>query len=613
VRFLGAAFVVIASLVDGMAEAQQVSATVTMQAERTQVAVGETFDLVVRADVQGADAGGLEPPDLSAFRVIGRRSSRPMQFTFGFGVQRQVVQSSSVYEFTLQAVNEGTFNLTPATIRVGGRTFSSSPITIVVGSGGGGAPQPGQVPPVEPPVGPLDGATFDPQAFLRTVVSPSNPYVGQQVTVTVYLYVGDPLRTAPQITREPAVDGFWVRDLLPPQRTLEAHQQAVQGRPFDVYVIRRFAAFPLRSGSLEVGSPAVDLELGGGMIDFFNPRPASQVRREGVAVPIQVRPLPEQGKPPGRIATGSFTLSARLDRTQVATGDAVTLTATVEGTGNPQDLHLELAPIDGLRILSPQLRDNVESPNDLVRGSRSFEWLVVPEREGTYAIGPFELPVFDPTTETYSTLRSETLRLVAAGNAIAPVEDDPVEEAEAVRRATAPDFGTVRTRSELDRPSAPVDRSLVYVLLLAVPFATWVGFVGFGWMRRRSARAKELGAKDNAVRTARKRLRGAQDYAQRGDANAFYGEIRKVLGEVLEARLGSPIGGYTHAELRRHLRERGMAEELSERVVDEIEGSEFARFSAAGASPQEIAKCADRVGMLIDQVERFAPSRAEAP
>jgi hypothetical protein len=601
--------VLIGALFAGVAEAQ--SATVTMQADRTQVAVGETFNLVVRADVQGADANGLEAPDLSQFRVIGRRSSRPMQFTFGFGVQRQVVQSSAVYEFTLQAVTDGTFNLAPATIRIGNRTFSSSPLTIVVGSGGGAAPQPGQVPPVEPPVGPLDGATFDPQGFVRTVVSPANPYVGQQVTVTVYLYVGEPLRSAPQVNREPSVDGFWVRDLLPQQRTLEARQQAVQGRPFDVYVLRRFAAFPLRAGALEIGAPAVTLELGGGMIDFFNPRPATQIRRDGVAVPIEVRALPEPGRPSGRVATGTFTIATRLDRSQVATGDAVTLTATVEGTGNPQDLHLELAPIDGLRILAPQLRDNVESPNDLVRGSRVFEWLIVPEREGTYTLGPFELPTFDPMSATYTTVRSEPLRLIAAGNAIAPVADE--DEEEEVRQATAPDFGTVRTTSDLDRSSTPISRSLVYVALLAVPFLAWLGFLGASAIRRRNERARQRGAKDHAVKTAKKRLRGAQEHASRGDAKAFYGEIHKVLGEVLEARLGSPIGGYTHAELRRFLRERGMGEELSERVVDEMEGSEFARFSAAGASPQEIAKCADRVGHLIDQVERFSPSHAEAP
>jgi hypothetical protein len=604
-----AVLVLFGALFAGVAEAQ--SATVTMQADRTQVAVGETFNLVVRADVQGADANGLEAPDLSQFRVIGRRQSRPMQFTFGFGVQRQVVQSSAVYEFTLQAVTDGTFELAPATIRIGNRTFSSSPLTIVVGSGGGVAPQPGQVPPVEPPVGPLDGAAFDPQGFLRTVVAPSNPYVGQQVTVTVYLYVGEPLRNAPQVNREPSVDGFWVRDLLPQQRTLEARQQAVQGRPFDVYVLRRFAAFPLRAGALEIGAPAVTLELGGGMIDFFNPRPATQIRRDGVAVPIEVRALPEAGRPPGRVATGTFAIATRLDRSQVATGDAVTLTATVEGTGNPQDLHLELPAIDGLRILAPQLRDNVEAPNDLVRGSRVFEWLIVPEREGTYSIGPFELPTFDPLSGTYTTVRSEPIQLVAAGNAIAPVEDD--DDAEEVRQATAPDFGTVRTASDLDRASTPISRSIVYVALLAVPFFVWIGFIGFGAVRRRSELAKQRGSKDHAVKTAKKRLRGAQEHATRGDAKAFYGEIHKVLGEVLEARLGAPIGGYTHAELRRYLRERGMGDELSERVVDEMEGSEFARFSAAGASPQEIAKCADRVGMLIDQVERFSPSHAEAP
>ena len=129
-----------------------------------------------------------------------------------------------------------------------------------------------------------DGARYDPEAFLRTVVDDPNPYVGDQITVTVYLYVRRPLRTAPQIVQEPTADGFWVHDLLPPSRNLEATHQVVGGQSFNVYVLRRFAAFPLRAGTLQIGAPQLAMETGS-LFDFFQPQ-QSRLERTGVAVPV---------------------------------------------------------------------------------------------------------------------------------------------------------------------------------------------------------------------------------------------------------------------------------------------------------------------------------------
>jgi len=596
--------------------AQQVSVDIQMTATPAAAAVGESISLRIRADVSGAQPRDIELPDLSAFRVTSRRVSRPMQFSFGFGSQTQVVRSTIAYDLTISPLNAGRHQIAPAAIEVGGRTYRSEPLTIEVPGGAttpGGPAGPGamaqQVDPRSPPTGTLDGATYDEQAFLRTTVSTSEPHVGEQVTVTVYLYVRGSIRAAPVIQREPNADGFWVHDLLPANRTLEAQRQMVGGVYFNVYALRRFAAFPLSEGEHEIGPMSIAFETGS-LFDIFSTQRSGPVRRVGVSMPMHVQALPAAGRPAGEVSVGDFTIDARLDRTAAATGDAVTVTAEIKGTGNLKDVRLTLPERPGVRVLEPEVTDAITSPNDVVGGSRTFAWLVVPEEPGQHQLGPIILNTYSPSTGGYRRVSSAPLTLEAAGSAVAGAAPSPEDDSlEASSEARLPQLGPIRTESELLRNAEADELPTWLAAALAAPPLLYAIFLVFGLARRR---LEEKGVRDapaRIARGARKRLTTAEGYGKNGDAGAFYGEIQKVLKDVLEARLGEAVGGFTYRALEEHLKGRGMDDDLSRRVVDELEGSEFARFSAEGAAPEEIGRCSERVGALLERIDRFTPPR----
>ena len=75
-------------------------------------------------------------------------------------------------------------------------------------------------------------------------------------------------------------------------------------------------------------------------------------------------------------------------------------------------------------------------------------------------------------------------------------------------------------------------------------------------------------------------------------------------------RLGEPVSGMTHEELRSVLRGRGMEEDLVRRVLDELESCDFARFSSAGGSASEMDACLGRVRGLLDAIDGFRPREA---
>jgi hypothetical protein len=598
------------------ARAQQVQATVTMRADRTAVEVGTIFRVEVRAHVVGAGDIELAIPDFSAFDELGAQGGVPIGFGFprGGNLARHV-ESTTVQQFTLRARQPGTFRIAPAAAIVGGQRFESDPLTIEVT----GTALPGAVidpadpsAPAEalPPANAIDSTVFDPEGFVRTYIDPSEPFVGQQTTITIYLYSRNPVRAGAAITHEPTTEGFWVHDLMPPERQLLPHDQEVRGLHFYVYVLRRLAAFPLRAGELTVGPTTVTVNTGSAWDVLTGQRSAPFVR-SGVPATVNVRELPAEQRPPGEVHVGTLALTTEIDRTQVPTGDAVQLTLFARGTGQLQLLNLALPATDGLRVLDPEIEDQIGSPSDIVGGTRRLRWLIVAEQPGRYSLGPFEVPVFDPITQRYSIARAPAIVLEAAGNAVPGDEAEDEESPSSTREATLA-IAAIRTRSELSREASTSLLEMPWTpYLFAIGPALLIGTLAIRTVRRRMNGAALRSPKQGA-RDARKRLAAARKYAAANDPRAFYGAIVQALKEMMEAKLERSVGSLTHPELRRALADRGVGEALGDRIVDELEGCDFARFSAAGVRGEEMERCLGRTRELLEELDRAVLRAKEA-
>lgn len=595
----------------------------TIATDRSNVALGEVFRLEITCEAQGAEADVPELPDLSAFEVMSRQFSRPMQFTFGMGGQQQIVQSTTRVALLLRPRREGRFEIGPARMRVGAVEVQSGTITVSVGGSAAVPPTqspvpgtaPGQADPsvggpgsTGPPSGPLDGAVYDDQAFIRTVVDRHEAFVGQQVTVTFYLYVRQ-LATQPQITQQPSTDGFWIHDLLDRNAPPDAVMQRVGSTSFRVYTLRRFAAFPLREGELTIGAMEMRVPVGN-PLDMIFGGPQGDLVRTSVPVTIRARAVPAGAAPGLPVHVGSLTAEATLDRGQVPTGDAVTLDLRVHGLGQVVALATPSLAVDGLRVLQPEVDQHTTLQGERVGGDKSIRWLIVPERAGTFSLGPFRWAVLDPVTGTWSVTETAALTLVAAGNPTRPPQDEaaPVEP-----RFDAPTddetaaFGPVRTESAFARRSPRLASTIAYrVALGAAPLVVIVTALVLVVRRRRAAHEAQ-GIGDRRAREARKRLDAAAEAIGARDTRAFYAALMQGLRGMLEVRLGRSIGSLTHGELRRLLVDRGMTKELAERLVEELEGAEMARFSAAGGEEAEMRAALGRGRALLAEIERFTP------
>lgn len=556
--------------------------TVSMSASPTDLQADQTLQLEVRAQVSGGSLDDLKLPDLADFEILARQVSTPIQFSFGTG-RGAHVQSTKIYSFRLRPLRAGTIELAPAEAIVDGKTYRSNALTLRISEEG--APPKPATSPVAP------GTRIDPYAFVQTTVEPREPFVGQQVTIRVELYTRLQISGRTVVPRKPATEGFWVHELPSPE--FRPRESLVEGTPYRVYTLYRFAAFPQRTGELKIGAPEVSFDTAGfGLFD-----PTEKVERRGTATAVRVKPLPDPV--PDNVVVGKFKLSASLDRTQVRTGDAVTLVATVVGTGNVHDVQIPLPAIEGIRALDPRIEDNIEAPRGVLEGRRTHEWILVAEQPGDYVIPILEVATFDPETKTYTTLRSEPLSFTAAGNPVAPSPGDAVI---GPVKTPAPDasFGPIRTRSDLHRSYSPVRQKPWFTSALVAPPLLFACLLLIGRLRRRLEQRQSRSMRA-AVRAP---LARAEQHIKRGDAAAFYSEIALTIVESLKLRLGEPVTGLTHTELRGLLSERGAPDDLTSRIIDELEGCDFARFSSAGTTAPEMTQCLGRTQALVERIDR---------
>ena len=122
--------------------------------------------------------------------------------------------------------------------------------------------------------------------------------------------------------------------------------------------------------------------------------------------------------------------------------------------------------------------------------------------------------------------------------------------------------------------------------------------LGAGAARRREERSA------TAEAVQRQLVRRADDALQANDPRSFYDRIVASITHALDSRLEEPIGGLSHAALRSRLIAEGFDDDLAQRVINELEGADFARFAASGVSKDEMERCRQRTATIIERIQR---------
>ncbi|HEX7599765.1 MAG TPA: BatD family protein [Polyangia bacterium] len=608
--------------------AQAAPPSFAARVDRTQVGVGEAFTLEITLAVEGGRVDGYRAPDLRGFRILSERPSQSTQVQMGGGTtfMRQVYG----WHYEVQALERGNFIIGPARVKVDREELRTDKIAMTVVENGQaqpsrrsarglprGIPNPGLPFPGmgvdvdEPPAAAQAGNGR--RNFLRAQASKTKAYVGEEITAEWILFLTENQnRISP--TAEPHTDGFWVEDraVVRPGGGVDWSEQTLEGRSYQVATLMKKSLFPLHPGRLTI----TPLELEISRVDFFGATLRTE-RLKAEPLTIEVLPLPTAGQPPSfdSSAVGHFSLHAEVDRDHVNVGEAVTLKLAIAGQGNLRKLAAPSLPrLDGWKTYDPKVSGTL-GQGDRPSGTKTVEYLLLPERAGVTTIPPFTLAFFDPERGAYGNERSNSIRIEVSVDGALPTGSRPAGTTP-VAAGTSPatpggenvlalDIRPLRNRPTLRRDlgtSFYQSRGLLAVVAIP-PFALALTAL-FGFARERLSQETESTRRRKLRRLTRRRLRAAETHLREGRLGPAFGEIERVLRECLTGKLGRQIAGLSWDELRATLAQAGLAPALANATLAALEDCDRARFAPGSLSADEVREARDRASEIILQIEK---------
>jgi hypothetical protein len=643
-----AAFLAAGLLLPSASSADKSAPRIEMTPSSTTVGLGEVFNVLVRVVTEDTSVQSVTLPAFTGFDVVSKSVSSPIQVHFGFGTGSGGLKTTHTreYDLWLKSKKPGKYTFDAVVVKWKGKEYKGRPVTVTVTNKppkqtsvpqpsspfpdldwpfkmpGPGFPQPQPQPVPQPqpqpvpfpgdagtqdstPVLPedLEGAEYDPELFLQTVVEPEEAVIGQQMTLTLYLYTAVNLGTW-DLTTEPGTDKFWVKDLLPPAAKPSTAVKVVQGKTFEVLVLRKVALFPTEAGTITI-SPAElkSTQIFGGLFGGGGERV-----RTAVPVEVTVHPLPAEGRPKDFVTSsvGAYSIKGTLVPEETLVNQPVTFTIALEGTGNIEMLAAPAIMLpDEVKTYDPQVSDLVSLKEGTVGGTKKIEYMLIPTKPGELIIGPFEWPFYNPERGIY-----ERLEIPASVLQVDPAGPDEAEESV---QAVVPEDETgerlrpIRTVAALRSSREQMVRNPWFLVLVIFPpgLLALIYLVAFSRSFARGMRTRNpAGAAFKEARAVLRKAGGS------GDHGEFYAEVQRAIYQYLETRFCIPATGMTGPELMAALVAVGVSSEDADETVKETENCEFARYGRSSSERNlDMSEVRARVISILEKLEKYEPPR----
>lgn len=583
--------------------------TLDTQVSAPQVAAGEAFSVQLTAESSSSTV-----PTSPRLKVPGGFTVHGPNVSTRHGIQLsggQINRSMGITAtWTLIAGKPGQFTLGPASVEFGGRRVQDRPIRIQVVAGvpGGSRPTRPQTGwPFDPGFDPfslfsgrmprlpgfdLDLDGLDPEkeelppvpdgyqpkgardklAFLDARLTPTQAVVGQQVTLVIYAY-SSKNRVDLGYQSEASRADFLSHTILDQPYGERQYRVKIGDEVWWAVKAREFALFPLKTGSLTIGPMTAGFE-GPGFSSRRNPK--GLLRRSQNLV-VQVSEPPLTGRPPGYELgdVGQYSLDAAVEPREVPAGAAVSVLATLRGTGNLPSA-LVVPERRDVEWLDPSVTEQLETRHGRLGGTRRFKYVVELRTPGVVDLGEIRLPYWDPSAGRYEVAQAALghVRVTPSTLPVSPSKDpnrDLLSELLAVR----PKLGT-----PAEKPIRLGERPWYWALLAAGPlaFAATSSTVRLGRRLRKSWRRR----REDPSKLPAKLLGEARELEKRGRPHEAVAALEKAVFAAIEQATGLRARGVLRSELAHALAARGVTEPLGQQLAELLEACEAARFTGGG-------------------------------
>lgn len=566
---------------------------VTASVSKNQVGTGEAFE--ISFSING-NVEKFNPPAFNGFQVY----SGPNQSTSMTSINGNTTMNMSL-SYDLLALKEGDYTIGPAVVVANGKTLKSNSVKIKVVKGqavpqqhqqqaAGGQSSQDRQQQGKP-------ADISKRLFIRAIPNKTNLYQGEQLTVTYKLYTSVDL-VDNALDKLPDFNGFWSQEIKNTDPNVRWETENYQGNRFNVAVLKQIILFPTRSGKLTLDPLGMTFLVRQAVQSndpfdmFFGSYKDTKYKIKSSPVAIQVKPLPEAGKPDGfGGAVGNFSILATLDKSAVKANEAINYSLKVSGSGN---LNLMNAPAVNfpadVEKYDPKITDKITESLSGVSGSRQYDYLLIPRHQGDFTIDEVKFSYFNPNTQRYVTLKAEPFPVkVAKGDPAANVTAFSSDNQQDIK-LLAKDIQYIKTNtSGIKKIGTGFYGSIAYYILLLVGPVAFAGAMIWRNYKREQQKDQVKVREKNANKLASQHLAVAKKQLQGGQEKAFYEAVYKGLYGYLGNKFNIDAADLSQENIREKLQQSGVSEPLISQLTDTLNLCEMARYApVSGISQQEV-------------------------
>lgn len=424
----------------------------------------------------------------------------------------------------------------------------------------------------------VERARLDPSAEVsfHAMAAPETVYVGDAVMYELAVFISD--ETRQRLRKNPEFVPPELRSVLAYDlRTRGSQSISRDGRNYEVHVFRR-ALFPVAPGVINVPPARLTYTIPLGS-SFFSKEEARSLKSEAVTF-VAIDP-PQAGRPANwGGAVGNLRLQANVESKGMRVGDPFVLTLRVTGDANVHLLPRPVVELTWGSVVPSVEHVVIDSMAPRVRGTKEFEYLVTPTKEGRVSLPAIEYPYFDPAGRRYLVARSAAQPLTVGEGTLVASDSTTAGTS---RRGSLP----LRTTWRRPMPDSP-DRTIWYWIVVAlVPIPVVVRAL------QRRPRRMRLSAADAPLRALA--ASRATDAAR----------VRAALRDALVARLGGraipwadPVG------LRRAFRHHGITDDTIKDALSLFSRLDNAAYGTSSATLAEAGPTALALYAKIDEEAR---------
>lgn len=543
----------------------------------------ELINYTITVEITGE--GQVSTPSLNKsqeFEVISRSSGTQTRSVMVSTPNGPKFTTTRVITFgyQLRALKEGLLRVRPAEVVVNGKPYLTPELTLQVAKGASGAPRnrprppPGfdgededglPIPPGFPPNiaddeddlfsqllrrglgqrgvpgvpgGGAGGSKTFPMNpkdafFIQVETDKTDAYVGEQITVSWYLYTRGSIREIDTL-KYPALKGFWKED-IEMATALNFVQEVVNGIPYRKALLASYAIFPIKEGTAVIDSYTAKCSVvsADDIMGQFGMGKAMSFTKSSQPIKVSVKPLPASRPADFSGGVGDFQVTAKIDDHNIVENQPFTYTLRFDGRGNSK--LIDLPPFE-----PPQGLERYDVQNDAKffktgTSYKEFKILLIPRRTGDFTIPSVSASMFDTVSGKYITRHTDPLQISVGkgqpGQNLPPTAVAPGKPTEEAIPMPPPEPELVleyRSRRVLNRQEQTVAFG---VLILAIMFTLlWRAREELGWGEK----------KRTLLMLVENRLKKARSADSKGDlrgvgtelTNAIYFVLGQTVGEV---------------------------------------------------------------------------------